>query len=478
MTTTATITKQAQGRRKPPLTPVSYLAGWLYVPTGQLPPLPLLRKQLTVIPKAAPGYEKPRPIPMFDETVPGYTGVPIEWGFDHLPATAKVRDRTTNGHPITVERRPDPHHPDAPPGQDKFMDGMEAACREHHTVLAEAGTGTGKTVAFLETAARLGRTTIICVHLKRLQKQWVNQIHRLLGVPLSDIGIVRGATCQYKGKRFVVAMMKTLAMRTFEPEFYRYFGLVGYDEVHKCGAFMLSRCLGQFHAGVKVALTATVKRRDGAEGVYLRYFGSAKVVSRQKPMPCTVRPVFYKAPGFMWGTTRQQLAKSVSRDKRRNRMLVNEIMKLYNDERQILAVGEHIDHIEDLILLLLKRGVPFAHIGQFTDQHRREDGKRGKTSEAYLEWVMATPPIVFATYGMVTEGIDMPRLDAGIDLVPRSDFKQLVGRIRRTRTGKREALWVTPVDVSIRKFVSAYHSRLRDVADDKRVRVYDANQNS
>jgi superfamily II DNA or RNA helicase len=91
---------------------------------------------------------------------------------------------------------------------------------------------------------------------------------------------------------------------------------------------------------------------------------------------------------------------------------------------------------------------------------------------------MATPPIVFATYGMVTEGIDMPRLDAGIDLVPRSDFKQLVGRIRRTRTGKREALWVTPVDVSIRKFVSAYHSRLRDVADDKRVRVYDANQNS
>lgn len=406
-----------------------------------------------------------------DETVPGYTGVPIEWGFDFLPASTKVVDRTTLGHPITVESRPDPHHDDAPPGQDKFMDEMEAACRENHTVLAEAGTGTGKTVVFLETAARLGRTTIICVHLKRLQNQWVKQIHKLLGVPMSEIGIVRGRKCEYKGKRFVVAMMKTLALRRFEPEFYNYFGIAGYDEVHKCGAFMLSRCLGQFSAGVKVALTATVKRRDNAEGVYLRYFGNAKVVSRQKPMPCTVRPVFYKTRSKVWGKTRQQLSKCVSYDKRRNRMLANEIMAMYNDQRQVLAVGDHIDHIENIILILLERGVPFGDIGQFTDQHRREDGTRGKTSETYLDWVMEKPPLVFATYGMVTEGIDMPRLDAGIDLSPRADFKQLLGRIRRTRKGKRAALWVTPVDTAIRQFVGAYYSRLRDVADDKRVKV-------
>jgi superfamily II DNA or RNA helicase len=397
--------------------------------------------------------------------------VPIDWGFEYLPPTVKVVDRTTKGHPITVEARPDPHHDDAPPGQDKFMDEMEAACRENHTVLAEAGTGTGKTVVFLETAARLGRTTIICVHLKRLQKQWVRQIHKLLGVPMDEIGVVVGAKCQYKGKRFVVAMMKTLALRRFEPEFYDYFGIVGYDEVHKCGAFMLSKCLGQFNAGVKVALTATVKRRDKAEGVYLKYFGHAKVVSRQKPMPATIRPVRYKTRVKIWGKTRQQLAKNVSHDKHRNRMLANEIIKLYNDDRQTLVVGDHIDHIESMILLLLERGVPYEHMGQFTDQHRREDGTRGKTNEAYLDWVMEKPPIVFATYGMVTEGIDMPRLDAGIDLTPHSDFKQLLGRIRRTRKGKRPALWVTPLDVSIRQFVGAYHSRLRDVADDKGVTV-------
>jgi hypothetical protein len=83
----------------------------------------------------------------------------------------------------------------------------------------------------------------------------------------------------------------------------------------------------------------------------------------------------------------------------------------------------------------------------------------------YGTWVARRNGAVFITgntYGMMKEGIDIPRLDGGIDATPQSDAIQLVGRIRRPHEGKRDALWITLVDSRCDRSIRYYGSRLEE----------------
>jgi hypothetical protein len=70
--------------------------------------------------------------------------------------------------------------------------------------------------------------------------------------------------------------------------------------------------------------------------------------------------------------------------------------------------------------------------------------------------------LTFATYGMIVEGIDEPRWDAGMDLLPRGKAVQLIGRIRRPLPGKPEPYWTTPFDERCNVSKRLFSSRCRD----------------
>ena len=53
--------------------------------------------------------------------------------------------------------------------------------------------------------------------------------------------------------------------------------------------------------------------------------------------------------------------------------------------------------------------------------------------------------VVLATYGMMSEGTDIPELDTLFFGTPRSDVEQVVGRIQRFCDGKKSLLIVDPV---------------------------------
>ncbi|AHC30483.1 hypothetical protein CC53_gp066 [Rhizobium phage vB_RleS_L338C] len=63
---------------------------------------------------------------------------------------------------------------------------------------------------------------------------------------------------------------------------------------------------------------------------------------------------------------------------------------------------------------------------------------------------------------MMTEGIDIPRLDAGIDVLPRGDATQLIGRIRRPRPGKPEPVWITLLDTKCFMSKKYFERRCKD----------------
>jgi hypothetical protein len=446
------------------------LAGWYYVPyedfaEGKLEECKALMR---ITPRnAEPGAS----IPLYrDYPAKEVIALPRAWGMAAFPG--EYRDLSSRGHPITVDKLPNPSHPAVkdPEAQAKFMGDLENALQVYNTFIAMAPTGSGKTVSALYAAAKLGRTTLIGVHLERLMEQWITEIQDKLGVPPERIGRAQGPSANWKDKDFVVAMMPSVCQRPgrYGKEFYKNFGLVICDEVHRVGQPVFSQFIHQFPAFWKFGLSATPKRKDGGEKVFFSHLGPIHVTSEQDALECHVYTVPWHTSRPLWGKNHWERSYCYSKDTERSWRLARLILKFYDSGRQPIIVGESIGHLQSLMAMAMVLGVPPRAMGQFTGEKHIEqpDGgiKRVKRTKHELDLVMEKAQITFATYGMLTEGIDNPRWDAGMDVVPRASATQLIGRIRRPLPGKRTPLWVTVLDTESHTAQAYYDKRCEEYA--------------
>jgi superfamily II DNA or RNA helicase len=444
------------------------LRGWLYVPNQAVTNRQALKTALTHIPFVVDngsGEQSPVPICMYDESLAGYIGVPREWGLHNFPRL-EIKDETTLGLSIPGPNKlPDPNHPSVldPAAQARFMDGLLAGTYKHGNFLACAATGSGKTVVALRTAAKLGRKTLILVHLVRLMQQWKKQITAQLGVHPSKIGLIQQNVCDYEGKDYCIALMPSLSRRQYPAEFYQQFGTVIVDEVHKMGTGYFAPVAPQFPAKFRIGLTATPKRKDGGDKVFFYHLGPIRLTSEAEALPLRVRVINRRAFRKYWPKTPGGVDKVLVNIPERNQSIATFVKRFYTENRQAIIVSSSIDHLETLMRLSSIQGVPREKMGLFTAQKTDPNtGRRIKTTQAELDAVQSKAQIIFATYGMITEGIDIPRLDAGIDATPRGSATQLVGRIRRPLPGKPVPVWITIRDVGCDYAERCFRGRMKD----------------
>lgn len=456
------------------------LRAWLYVPYDDVGDVRRLREQLSFRPRRTmDGAERPLVRLYNDRRDQKMIGVPQYFGrqkYHYLD----VVDQTSPGEEMTgVTRLPDPDHPSVlePERQAAFMEEMESVAREQRFFMAVAPAGSGKTVTGLRTAAVLGRKTLVVVHTKRIRDQWIEGAQAHLGMPRERIGEVGDGRCVWRDRDLVVAMVQTLSRspRKLDDELYESFGTMIVDEVHKIGAPIFSQVAWQFPAAVRFGLTATDKRKDQGDKVYRWHLGPVMVRSQQTNLPIEVWPVHYDAGNFrIWGDTHSARMKCLTLDRRRNTLVARIVQKMYNGGRQTIVVSESIEHLQALMGICRELGVPEQDMGQFTDKvyYSDEVETEGRVQQVRkyrhqptnrLKTILDERQVVFATYGMMKEGVDVPRLDAGIDATPRSDAEQLVGRIRRPFAGKKApVIWVTPVDARCDRALRYYQHRLLD----------------
>lgn len=248
--------------------------------------LSVVKDALTIVPKITPG-EPVTPMKIYRDVGDSLL-VPIHWGKANFGDADK---RVVSGNTVSFPKFPDPHHPNAPEGQAEFMADVLAACNTHAQFIAEAGTGTGKTVVGLNTIARVGIEGLVIVPTDRLVRQWKEQAVDKLGLDESQIGMVKQDVCDYMGKHVTIASMQSLECRQYPDEFYQYHGIVLYDECHKIAAQKMSAVFGLFHARLQICLTATLKRRDGRHRVVTLWYGNPVVQAKgMKPLPLLVTP--------------------------------------------------------------------------------------------------------------------------------------------------------------------------------------------
>ncbi|MCK5307070.1 MAG: DEAD/DEAH box helicase family protein [Zetaproteobacteria bacterium] len=414
----------------------------------------------------------------------GYVGVPRQYGLTLLGDTSCV-DEVALGFELN---KYDPI--DLRGYQEPWVEELVSLLQKGQLdTIGMAATGKGKTVMALEAARRLGATTLIVVDQNSLRVQWVERIEQFLGIPQDQVGIIQGPKCDYEGRDFAVAMIQTLYSRAYPPEFYEYFGTVIFDESHVAGAPQFSQVLMQFPAEFRFGISATPDRTDALQKVIEYNLGGVGVTLKDKHKKSVVRVIEHKNP-FSWYSNKSRMAgryiSEIASDGSRNLLLAKAIEWLYDNDRSVLGVSDRIEQLSDLKALLVALGIPEEEIGIIAGcrmvwgyakelkPKRRPNGYvkdteytpvslqllKKKISEADMERNKIECSILLATYGMFNKGVDVPRLDAGIELTPRAKAQQVHGRILRPLDNKKIPIWVTVRDVNSYRAENQFYQRI------------------
>lgn len=383
-------------------------------------------------------------------------------------------------------------------------------------MIAIATTGAGKTVAALQLAQRLRTKTLIVVDSNKIAKGWINNIVKFWGQDFCDryVGRAQQDVCDYEDKVFVIALAQSLARRDYGYDFYRYFGLIVYDELQVFGSPHYNVIMSQFYARVKAGFTAQ-ERKSQFRQITRAHLGPPVVVSQQEVMV----PVCYHIRNELTNMPRVYsdgtIINSLAADWQRNKKIAKLIKERgYQRQRNVLVLSDRVNHLITLMDECHKIGVPKdamgLHVGEFETDGilqicytiHREDGTGGNTQALFnvasrgeanimltllnsgehhlfdlpkalynrlqnqprtvtfilrnltvkptqkqLDIITNSCQLIFATSQIFSKGVDVPRLDMGVEALPLGNIKQPLGRILRLQEGKPAPEWYGIMDL-------------------------------
>lgn len=301
--------------------------------------------------------------------------------------------------------------------------------------------GRGKTVMSIYIAHKLGLKTLVLTHQSFLQDQWLDRIKFFTG---EDAGIIRQDKVNVDGKNIVVGMVQSIGSRDYG-DIFDDFGLVICDECHHYASRWFSNVISKLGAKYTLGLSATLYRNDGLIKVVHWYLGDVAYKEKIKTNNQVVVKLlnfssknkkFKETTKMVNGVRIPNCTKMLNNlvdIKDRDIILVNIINELRkNPDRKILILsGRKQSHlpklkkeIDDLIEKDIKDGKilkdeckTYYYTGDCTQKERFEAEKNAD--------------IIFATYHMAQEGLDIPRLNTVVFATPKKDVVQAVGRILR-----------------------------------------------
>lgn len=305
--------------------------------------------------------------------------------------------------------------------------------------IVQAPTGWGKTVFALSLLQEMKVRTAVLVHRKFLMNQWKKRITRFL--PDAKIGCISGKTWEVNDCHVVLVMIETIASwvkRGKVPaELANLFGMVITDEVHRAAAPTWSSVMPQFHAAKRVGISARPKRSDRLENAFFYHIGPKIFTGQELQLIPKIRRVWTTFtvnhprlnPQFMsLEMMLQHMVKSVTY----NQDVVDQILAALKTGRKILVYSGIVDHL---------RRLKIEVDNQWKGDPIKTDFFIGGMLEGELDEA-ETANVIFATYAMAKDALDIPALDTVVLATPIRNPEQPAGRCLRPMDGKKDPIVV------------------------------------
>lgn len=314
-----------------------------------------------------------------------------------------------------------------------------------HGVLC-AGTGFGKTVLGLYSIAKRGVSTLIITNRKQLADQWLLSAQIFLDTPKETIGTILAGKVRPTGL-IDVAMVQTLAnQKDWQKEINRY-GMIIVDECHHAAARQFEEVLKRYRAKYILGLSATPNRRDGHQPIVymqcgpVRYRVNNKKENQSQPLMhvLQVRETSFKSQIDKENKRIkiQDIFKELIHDDKRNQLIIDDILKAYQEGRFILIITERKEHLDILLerLIRIDRLAVLYGAMKAKERHKQIEHFKSFSKEE-------GGAILLATGKLIGEGLDEAKIETLFLTMPISDRSlliQYVGRLHRLCDGKVEA---------------------------------------
>lgn len=318
---------------------------------------------------------------------------------------------------------------------------IDALCKPGDKILCLA-CGIGKSPCALSAAHKMDKfPVLVVVHTTALLHQWVDRIKEFY--VLDHVPIIQGDKGADALKYPIsVAMLQTLVSRTYDPEFYEYWNLVIYDELHKLGAYTFSQVCWQF-PGDRWGLSATPKRYDGMEQVFHLHMGGISYQYLEQELVPQVSMIDLNTELFgsyyLWNGKPNipRIITDLAENDYRNGSIISFLETAASYGRKILVLGERLNQLYYL--------------------HENSHGIKSKSLcvgavKPEERKIALTKDVIFASQQIAKEGLDKPDLDTLAILIPFGNegrLQQSSGRILRDHKGKKSPRILVFYDSSI-----------------------------
>ena len=282
----------------------------------------------------------------------------------------------------------------------------------------------GKTVLSLYLISKYKVKTLVIVHKTFLLNQWKERAEQFTN---AKVGIIQQNTIEIDGYDIVIAMLQSIAKEKYDKNIFNKFGMVIFDEAHHAPSQYFSKVLPIINCEITIGLSATPKRNDKLEKVLYWYFGDIMYKSKIKENDqVQVNIINYdieheKFQEFFLYTGDVNRAKTINKITtigRRNKYIIDTLCQILSTERKVLILSDRLEHLK-----LLKSRLDLREIT--TSDYYIGGMKQNLLKKA------ENAQVIFATYGMASEALDIPDLNTLLMVTSRKEVEQAVGRILR-----------------------------------------------
>lgn len=391
-----------------------------------------LKEELLITPTVLEEFSKDlKPYPIYHENEKSIS-IPRYYGKKHYGDAPKKFVSTSVSFQFTKELRPQ---------QLEVIDDVLPKIVGNGGGIISLPCGAGKTVISLYLAQKIGLKTLVLVHKSFLQSQWVDRATTFTN---AKIGTIRGPIIDIENKDIVIGMIQSISMKEYEKNVFDGFGLVIVDECHHIASRVFSKALYKTATQYTIGLSATPKRADGLTKIIHWYLG--KMIYQQE-RKCdnniVVRklnlnlddPLFKEKTVWAKGKSRPNAPKMITNFcniDRRNQIILRIINALrQNPKRKILVLSGRIAHLEFLKKQTEEKIQQDIKEGKLLENECKTFYYIGKMKQVERKQAELYGDILFASYEMAHEGLDIDRLNTVILATPKKSVVQAIGRIMR-----------------------------------------------
>lgn len=331
--------------------------------------------------------------------------------------------------------------------QTRMVEESVALLKEGVDHILQAPTGFGKTYLGAAIAAKINRRTLIITTKEDCLDDWQQATWDVLG---TEAGVWRGDTVPPGDTPVVVGLVQSVmkGYSRYGTEPYENFGLVICDEVHRMAAERFSEAMWYLPAQHRLGLSATPYRKDGRDPVFRGHIGEVRVTTKMETLipKVIIQHTGVKVPSVIPHRMGRlgAVLKWLIKQPKRNDYICSFVKSCVNKGRSTIVFSESLSHLKLLEGMLISVGIMPENIGYYVGIQnypaKTKVGRKQMREDARYK------PVILATYAMASETTNIPWLSAAVMATPRSDVKQILGRIRREHPDKPQPIVLDLVD--------------------------------